>query len=200
MTLIMCECLERQGKATERQSNTTQLAQKRSMDRYVTWWFPCASAASASLSQQALSSRARAASRPTYNVHVHVHIYIRYMYIHVYVTVIVHIITSNLSVWICIESEFTRTCILISACTMYVDVHVYLIPSMILRQPYTHIYIATLQGKSKLGPFILDKVQCYLWVALLLQVGNDTLPHQLGTAYHVQHLYTQRHIYVYMFM
>ena len=31
-----------------------------------TWWFPCARAASASFSQQALSSRVRAASRPTW--------------------------------------------------------------------------------------------------------------------------------------
>ena len=49
----------------------------------------------------------------------------------------------------------------------------------------THINVATLQGESKLGPHIFDKVQCNLWVALLLQVGYNTLTHQLGTTHHV---------------
>lgn len=52
----------------------------------------------------------------------------------------------------------------------------------------THLNVATLQSQTKARLLVFDKVQRHLRVALLLQVGDDGLTHQLGVAHHVEHL------------
>lgn len=54
-----------------------------------------------------------------------------------------------------------------------------------------YLNITTLQGQTKACLLIFDKVQSHLRIALLLQVGNDRLPHQLGITNHVKHLARQ---------
>lgn len=54
-----------------------------------------------------------------------------------------------------------------------------------------HLNVATLQGQTKPCLLIFDKVQSHLGIALLLQVGNDGLTHQLGMTNHVKHLERQ---------
>ena len=51
-----------------------------------------------------------------------------------------------------------------------------------------HLDVATLQGQAEAGLLVLDEVERHLGVALLLQVGDDGLAHQLGVAHHVEHL------------
>ena len=51
-----------------------------------------------------------------------------------------------------------------------------------------HLYVATLQGQPKPGLLVLHKVEGYLGVAFLLQVGDDWLAHQFGIPHHVQNL------------
>lgn len=51
-----------------------------------------------------------------------------------------------------------------------------------------HLDVAALQSQAKSRLLIFDKVQRYLGVALLLQIGNDGLAHQFGIAHHVEHL------------
>lgn len=52
----------------------------------------------------------------------------------------------------------------------------------------THLNVAALQSQTEACLLVFDKVQRHLRVALLLQVGNDGLTHQLGVAHHVEHL------------
>ena len=59
-----------------------------------------------------------------------------------------------------------------------------------------HINVATLEGEGKLGSLVLDKVEGHLGVALLLEIGYDTLAHQLGTPHHVQHLAITHHMHM----
>lgn len=54
-----------------------------------------------------------------------------------------------------------------------------------------YLNVTTLQGQTKACLLIFDKVQSHLRIALLLQVGNDRLTHQLGITNHVKHLERQ---------
>ena len=51
-----------------------------------------------------------------------------------------------------------------------------------------HLDVAALQSQAEAGLLVLDEVQRHLGVALLLQVGDDGLAHQLGVTHHVEHL------------
>ena len=62
-----------------------------------------------------------------------------------------------------------------------------------------HINVATLEGEGKLGSLVLDKVEGHLGVAFLLEIGYDTLAHQLGTPHHVQHLAITHHMHMLQF-
>ena len=60
--------------------------------------------------------------------------------------------------------------------------------SLCLPRSHTHLNVATLQSQAEAGLLVLHEVQRHLRIALLLQVGNDGLAHQLSITYHVQHL------------
>lgn len=55
-----------------------------------------------------------------------------------------------------------------------------------------HLDVSTLQSQTEACLLIFDKVQRHLRVALLLQVGDDGLAHQLGITHHVEHLEGRR--------
>lgn len=63
---------------------------------------------------------------------------------------------------------------------------------IITRERTLYLNVTTLQGQTKACFLIFDKVQSHLRIALLLQVGNDRLTHQLGITNHVKHLERQR--------
>ena len=48
--------------------------------------------------------------------------------------------------------------------------------------------VAALQRQAEPGLVVLHEVESNLGVTLLLQVGDDALPHQLGVPHHVEHL------------
>ena len=56
----------------------------------------------------------------------------------------------------------------------------------------SHLNVSTLQSQAEARLLIFDKVQRHLRVALLLQVSDDGLTHQLGVTHHVEHLEGRR--------
>lgn len=51
-----------------------------------------------------------------------------------------------------------------------------------------YLNVSTLQCQAEASLLILHKVKRDLWVALLLQVGNDGLAHQFSITHHMKNL------------
>ncbi len=51
-----------------------------------------------------------------------------------------------------------------------------------------YLNVSTLQSQAETSLLIFDEVQRNLWVALLLQVGNDGLAYQFSVTHHMKNL------------
>lgn len=62
------------------------------------------------------------------------------------------------------------------------------ISSCLIAVCHADLNVSTFQSEAEPRFLIFHKVKRDFRVALLLKVGNDGLPHQLGVTHHVEHL------------